>query len=66
MPTATELDRAETRVGAAAVGVDPQNWTFTRFILSENAPSGREAGTGYEVLYLAQPLLDTLARGDAA
>lgn len=51
---------------AAAVGINPQNWTFTHFVLSENAPSGNEAGTGYEVLYLAQPLLETLARGDGA
>lgn len=51
---------------AVAVGVDPQNWTFTRFTLSENAPSGNEAGTGYEVLYLAKPLLETLVRGDVA
>jgi hypothetical protein len=56
----------QSGIVAAAVGVDPQNWKFTRFILSETAPSGSEAGTGYEVLYLAKPLLETLARGDAA
>jgi Domain of unknown function (DUF4865) len=51
---------------AAAIGVDPRQWTFTSIVLSENAPTGREAGTGYEVLYLAKPLLETLAPGDAA
>ncbi len=56
----------QSGIVAAAVGVDPQRWKFTSFVLSENAPSGGEAGTGYEVLYLAKPLLETLARGDAA
>ncbi|MEH2513841.1 hypothetical protein V1291_005195 [Nitrobacteraceae bacterium AZCC 1564] len=51
---------------AAAIGVDPQNWRFTHIILTENAPSGSETGTGYEVLYLAKPLLETLAEGEAA
>ena len=45
---------------AAAVGVDAQNWTFTRVLLSENEPSGKEEGTAYQVLYLAQPLLAEL------
>lgn len=45
---------------AAAVGVDAQNWTFTRVLLSENEPSGKEEGTAYQVLYLAQPLLTEL------
>jgi hypothetical protein len=44
----------------AAVGVDTQNWKFTRTIVSEDAPSENAAGTGYEVVYFAAPLLDTL------
>jgi hypothetical protein len=54
-------DRADTVVTALAI--DPHNWRFTRILLSENAPSGSEAATCYEVLYLAQPLLDTLPCG---
>ena len=45
---------------AAAVGVDAQNWKFTRVLVSENEPSGREQGAVYQVLYLAQPLLAEL------
>jgi len=45
---------------AAAVGVDPQNWAFTRILLSENAPSGAEAEQAYQILYLARPLFDNL------
>jgi hypothetical protein len=47
-------------VVAAAIGVDVQNWKFTRVLLSEKEPSGREAGTAYQVLYLAKPLLSEL------
>jgi hypothetical protein len=45
---------------AAAVGVDPKNWVFTRILLSENAPSGAEGEQGYQILYLARPLFDNL------
>ena len=45
---------------AAAVGVDAERWKFTRVLLSENEPSGREEGAAYRVLYLAQPLLSEL------
>ena len=45
---------------AAVVGVDAERWTFTRVLLSENEPDGREAGLAYQVLYLAQPLLAEL------
>jgi hypothetical protein len=48
---------------ASAIGLDTQNWRFTRIILSENAPTADQAGTGYEVLHLATPLLDTLPAG---
>lgn len=47
-------------VVASAVGVDAQNWTFTRVLLSEREPAGREQGTAYQVLYLAKPLLAEL------
>lgn len=50
---------------AAAVGVDTQNWKFTRILLSEREPTGREAGTSYEILHLAKPLLETLPQGAA-
>jgi Domain of unknown function (DUF4865) len=47
-------------VVVAAVGVDTQNWRFVRVMVSEDAPTGKEAGTSYEVGYFAAPLLDTL------
>lgn len=49
-------------VVAAAVGVDAQNWKFTRVLLSEKEPTGREQGTAYQVLYLARPLLSELPK----
>jgi hypothetical protein len=58
-----ERSREVARQGGAvavAVGVDVQNWKFTRVLLSENEPSGREEGAAYQVLYLAQPLLAEL------
>ena len=45
---------------AAAVGIDSERWKFTRVLLSENEPSGRDEGAAYQVLYLAQPLLAEL------
>jgi Domain of unknown function (DUF4865) len=52
-------------VVAAAVGVDAQNWKFTRVLLSEQEPVGREQGTAYQVLHLAKPLLADLPRVDS-
>jgi hypothetical protein len=49
-------------VFAAAVGVDAQNWKFTRVLVSENEPAGREQGTAYQVLHLARPLLKELPK----
>jgi hypothetical protein len=49
-------------VVAAAVGVDAQNWKFSRVLLSEKEPSGREQGAAYQVLYLAKPLLAELPK----
>ena len=51
-------------VVAAAVGVDVQSWKFTRVLISEKEPTGREQGTVYQVLYLAQPLLAELPRSE--
>jgi len=45
---------------AAIVGVNPQNWTFTRILLSEQGPIGEGDAVAYEVLHLAQPLLNSL------
>jgi hypothetical protein len=47
------------------VGVDTQNWTFTRIVLLESEPAASEAGTSYEILHLANPLLDTLPFANA-
>jgi hypothetical protein len=52
-------------VVAAAVGVDVQNWKFTRVLLSEHEPSGAKGEEAYQVLYLAKPLLQTLPPADA-
>jgi hypothetical protein len=60
-----EIAERSTTV-AAAVGVDTQNWKFTRVVLTEHEPTGNEAGTSYEILHLARPLLETLPRGSAA
>jgi hypothetical protein len=60
-----EIAERSTTV-AAAVGVDTQNWKFTRIALFEHEPTGHEAGTTYEILHLARPLLETLPRGSAA
>jgi Domain of unknown function (DUF4865) len=64
---AVEIERnrevaREAGVVAAAVGVDAQNWKFTRILLSEKEPNGREQGTAYQVLYLAKPLLAELPK----
>jgi hypothetical protein len=52
----------EAGVVAAAGGVDVQSWKFTSVLLSEKEPTGREQGTVYQVLYLAQPLLAELPK----
>ena len=62
---ASEIERnreISERSGAvvATVGVDTQAWKFTRVLLTEHEPTGNEAGTSYEILYLAKPLLETL------
>lgn len=67
---ASEIDRNRERaehsgIVAAAVGVDAQNWKFTRILLSSNEPGPHQSGEAYEILHLAQPLLDTLPHGAA-
>ncbi len=52
----------QTGVVVAAVGVDTERWKFTRVLLSEKEPTGREQGAVYQVLYLAQPLLAELPK----
>jgi len=49
---------------AAAVGLDPESWKFTRILVSEKEPTGREPGMAYQVLYLAKPLLAELPKVD--
>jgi hypothetical protein len=71
---AREIERnreiaAQSDTVAAAVGVDTRNWKFTRILLSTteptgNAPTGNENATFYQILHLAQPLLDTLPPAD--
>ena len=55
----------EAGVVVSAVGVDAQNWTFTRVVVSEREPRGAKGEEAYQVLYLAKPLLDTLSPADA-
>jgi len=62
---AKEIERCrdaarQSGVVAATVGVDAEKWKFTRVLISENEPSGREEGAAHQVLYLAQPLLGEL------
>jgi Domain of unknown function (DUF4865) len=49
---------------AATVGVDTRNWKFTRILLSTSESNGSEKAIAYQVLHLAQPLLDTLPKTD--
>jgi hypothetical protein len=49
---------------AATVGVDTRNWKFTRILLSTNEPNANENRVADQILHLAQPLLDTLPKGD--
>jgi hypothetical protein len=45
---------------AAVVRLDPLRWRLTRVRVSEDEPDDGGAGTVYQVLHLARPLLDTL------
>ena len=49
---------ARAGVLASAVGVDALSWTVTRIVLSDREQA--DAGTGYQILHLARPLLNTL------
>jgi hypothetical protein len=44
----------------AAVGVDTRDWQFTRVLLSERELTGTQIGTPFQILHLAQPLLEAL------
>jgi hypothetical protein len=66
---ACEIERnrdiaAQSDTVAAAIGVDTRNWKITRILLSTSEPNGNENAIAYQILYLAQPLLDTLPKGD--
>jgi hypothetical protein len=71
---AREIERnrkiaARSETVAAVIGVDTRNWKFTRILLSTNepngnAPNGHENAIAYQILHLAQPLLDTLPKAD--
>jgi hypothetical protein len=57
---------SEPGVVAAAVGLDPESWKFTRILVSENEPGRGQPATAYEILYFAKPLLETLPLLSAA
>jgi Domain of unknown function (DUF4865) len=66
---AREIERnrqiaAQSDTVAATVGVDTQNWKFTRILISTNEPNGNENTVAHQILHLAQPLLDTLPKAD--
>lgn len=46
----------------AAVGVDTQNWKFTRVEIAASVLDRNETTVAYPVLHLARPLLDTLPK----
>ncbi|MCA8302336.1 DUF4865 family protein [Burkholderia seminalis] len=56
---------ARQGVVAAAVSLDPLRWRLTRAVVTEHEPDEGGAGTVYQVLHLARPLLDTLEAGGA-
>ncbi|WP_175978392.1 DUF4865 family protein [Burkholderia sp. BCC1047] len=67
---AREIERnreaaARQGVVAAAVSLDPLRWRLTRALVTEHEPDDGGAGTVYQVLHLARPLLDTLEAGGA-
>ncbi len=49
---------ARAGIVAAIVGLDAEKWILTRVLLSENECT--DAGACYQILHLAQPLLDRL------
>jgi hypothetical protein len=66
---AREIERnreiaARSETVAAIVGVDTQNWRFTRILLSASEPNRNESTVVWPILHLARPLLDTLPRAD--
>lgn len=50
---------------AAIIGVDPQSWSITRIVLSDRDPAGEGDAVAYEVLHLAEPLLNSLPSASA-
>ena len=45
---------------AAVVGINPSSWRLIRIVSTDDEPDRDLVGVGYEILYLARPLLDTL------
>ncbi|WP_175842229.1 DUF4865 family protein [Burkholderia arboris] len=56
---------ARQGVVAAAVSLDPLRWRLTSAVITEHEPDDGGAGTVYQGLHLARPLLDTLDAGGA-
>ncbi|WP_322083612.1 DUF4865 family protein [Burkholderia sp. BCC1972] len=56
---------ARQGVVAAAVSLDPLRWRLTRALVTDHEPDDGAAGTVYQILHLARPLLDTLEAGGA-
>ena len=48
----------------AAVGVDTRDWKFTRVQFSENELTDKDAGTPFQILYLARPQFEALPSAD--
>ncbi|RQS36457.1 DUF4865 family protein [Burkholderia sp. Bp8992] len=56
---------ARQGVVAAAVSLDPLRWRLTRALVTDHERDDGAAGTVYQILHLARPLLDTLEAGGA-
>ncbi len=56
----------EPDVVVATAGLDAGSWRALRVVVTESEPDGKTPGTWYEVGHLAQPLLASLGRGEAA
>lgn len=59
---------AHPDVCVSVVSIDTEKWAFTRTLLSERAPDSphAHAGSPWQIVHLAQPLLETLATNAAA
>lgn len=55
---------AKPETVAAVLGIDTVTWTLLRIALLREETDVLATGTRYEILHLAQPLLDSLPRSD--